>query len=228
MVRAMKYEVGGQSFSSKKAMTTFVRDLKARYEFGECIDDANDQLFLDELLCHHPGYDEKFSKPVKQLVIDRDVFGKRCLFLKYDDESVNDISTSECIKYYGGQGLERRVKNNAVSAFREEISDQIWQYKRQTPNVCEISGEEFDAHDLHVDHHFEKTPFVWLVEEFMTINQLSFSDIEIADCGTVGGLFGDRVLAGKWHDFHRSQAVLRKIHKDENMKAKKLHFTNKQ
>jgi len=170
--------------------------------------------FLLKILCHHHHYERKIAG-MKHLEIRQNPSwnGPTLGIWVIRAESEEDISWVTALKPDGRPSVKEDVSNAA----RYEISPQIHDFHECGEcSVCELCGKDMvRGYKLHVDH---VKPFEQLFSEFLSVEEITYSDIETEDVGGVESRFTDRQLASKWITFHRDHASLRLTHKLCNLK----------
>jgi hypothetical protein len=183
----------------------------------DAILNSPDFEFVFDLLQRHPSLPIKLGCGVAQFTI-RLVppwFRNRAFYIIRNDGSVTDFSFTECLS----------PRSHAVrfqNACRTAIADQIVAFvERSFADVesiaCAITGALVTRDNYHVDH---EPPFRDLVQEFITIEKIALKEVRIdgeADNET-RDYFGDALLAARFAAFHRTNAKLRLVTPDANLR----------
>ncbi|CAB0776888.1 hypothetical protein FRC0182_00633 [Corynebacterium diphtheriae] len=92
----MSYHVGGIDFPTKKAVTEHARVVLHRWPpkfpiFGP------DEVFIRDLLTHHPRAEEKIGAGVHAVFIGFGEYGHRHFHVRRADGSVDNFSIKQCV-----------------------------------------------------------------------------------------------------------------------------------
>lgn len=214
-VRWWKNEgVLGTKFSTQAELKTRIREVVNRAEINKPLQEA-DAAFLTDVLRRHQRWEAKQGPGVKAIVVRMNPppgFGHatRGLWLIRTDSVEMDISWYAPLERGGALYAARGV----ALAARCEVSDQtraVFDRFRGTP--CPVCGRPLMTG--HVDHVPPLT-FIQLFSNWLTVEAIADTDIELSDIGTTS-LFADRLQAARWSDFHQANATLRLIHPEENL-----------
>lgn len=207
----------GHFFKTKAELETKVRSIVARYPL-ETPMEQDDVAFLCRVLEHHYDWQQRVGAGVSTIVTRPFVAWSGTstgLVLKRVDGTEVDISWVVALMP-GGAPSE---KLNAVGAARYEVVAQRNAADKNTPvgAACPLCGAPLLAGDRHVDHKPPAT-FDTLFETWMRLEEgLDYAQIKVEEVG-VDLRFSDRSLAESWASYRKAHAVLRVIHKHENLR----------
>ncbi|TXH17348.1 MAG: DUF3223 domain-containing protein [Hyphomicrobiaceae bacterium] len=218
--------------STKKLLTETVRGIVADAELNEEIlfnDGRAEGRWLESLLSRHPRWAEKCGRGypfgVRVVMVAAPGFRpNRGLRLIRADGSTVDISWREAIS-------PTDPKQSVRLAMRNHIEPQIFAYKEKRLDsdnafISEISGERHHISNGAVDHAPPMT-FIEIVQAFFVSEEsaLPFAELSIRLAphrdNDHRDYFEDEVLAERWCEFHRANAVLRLITKLEHKQLSK-------
>lgn len=187
-------------FKTKKELEASIRNIANNQKIDLPLGDI-DRDFMMWVFSHHDNYHEKVGCGVKDIVVRPDSYGNKCFHFIRIDGSSEDISWTRCLNT---GDLKRQ---DFLSALREEVKYQIFDFRKSAESVCAICGEQISG-NMHIDH---KIPFSELVIRFFgtTIHETTHH-------GEFNFL-ADRKLAERWRDFHEEYAFLQPTHAKCNL-----------
>lgn len=213
-----EYTIGGRNFKSKKAVADMVRIILESYREGNVLD-ADDTLFLLDLLQLHPRKEEKIGCGVAYMKRTVSPTWKTACFqlVRYDGSST-EFSWRECL-YPSTHDADIK------KACREAIKEQIEQAKKAAYEIvglcCPITGEELTKVNLHIDHEPPMT-FAVIYEQWK--DQPNTRKIKITGHRDNSDIvrFDDPLVAKDFAEFHRKRAKLRPLSVDGNYTVERL------
>jgi len=208
----MKTTIGAIKFKTKKAAGDAIRAVLYSYKPGETIK-AMDAAFIRDVLARHPESDSKIGAGVESFQVQRN-YATVGFWITRIDGSRTDFSFIACLS-------PPTKRQNVMAALKAEIRDQIALFRRaafgsESEIKCEVTGEPITESNSHADHI---RPFIQLAEEFLDLEGLTVDEVGViptAD-GKLFNALSDRVLAVKWHSYHRMCAELRMVTAAANM-----------
>lgn len=128
---------------------------------------------------------------------------------------------------------EREHRTKVLASMRSLIEPQILAYregqkkkiatlvklgereKARELNKCKLTGQPLTTCRVAVDHI---TPFIQLVDQWLELNELTFSDIKLKGRGNIKS-FTSTKLANSWVDYHLDKASLQLTCSKANSRA---------
>jgi hypothetical protein len=205
------------NINTQKEVSDKIRNIVKSLGDNEPVDEINTK-FLIKVLSHHHDFEKKCGVGIKHLEIRTNSSWNgpsKGIWIIRNDDTEEDISWVTALKPDGRPSIKEDISNAA----RYEISSQIHDYHDNGDcSICELCKNDMSRYNiLHVDH-IKKFEDLFL--DFLTIKNITYSDIQIKDLG-VKSEFKDRDLAKEWFDFHKQNATLRLVHKKCNLERKK-------
>ena len=202
----------GQAFASKSALKKFV---KPRQPLSK-----PDYDFMMAILSRHRWAGEKIGCGVRTMWVQPNPpWNTRGFWLERTDGTKTDFSYLECID-------AKPLLMDFVAACRAAVAAQVMAFKVSALAAgecrCPMTNVVLTLENSHVDHVAPKT-FEWLVGEFVQHQGIEAEAVKIngfAD-GEVERRFVDESLCASWQEFHRANALLRRIEKRENLKMRR-------
>lgn len=93
---AIQLYVGGIHFPTKLKLTSYVREMIARYPLGTQVT-KQDQAFLESLFLHHPDAKRKLNAGVEKIEVRLDEYGKKHFYMYDKEGNGEDISWTKCV-----------------------------------------------------------------------------------------------------------------------------------
>ena len=221
----MPYELAGQTFPSKKAITERCRAiLNATPLNGSVI--ADDLRFLLAVFECHPEWAQKSAQGCDRVSVARSEFyNSRYFTIWSQGELVSDISFPHAIKHLPGAGRRDRLPqalNDFRNAARAAVRGQIDVFRAGAAPVCALTGEDLSrsVKRLHVDH---VPTFDQLLFDFCCENQINPTLVSVIEVDTVP-VFSDESVRAAWCEHHRSKACLRILSRDANLSLPKANL----
>lgn len=210
-----EYEVGGERFPTKKAITERVRQILYRYPLGGRLDE-DDLAFMSSLLLRHTESTRKIRGGVAAMKVMPATYGTRCFFLVRHDGSETDFSFVNCIS--GKAPLQ-----DLRQAMRASIQDQSWAlrdatFAREPVIQCPVTGTWITSSEAHVDHAPPNT-FERLLGRFLLERGLEPDSIALGgdDDGEMECYLVDPALRADWSAWHAARAQLRVVSAKANL-----------
>lgn len=207
----VKYKLGNKIFKTKCEIRKYIKELLNRHTIGtEIIGD--DLALLKDLIGWHP---DRIVETDSKISIERNDYGHRHFVLNGEP-----FSYIKCIKS-SDKGRNRRF--NVLRACRNAIQPDIDIFLNKSivngGYVCEISKIAYPRHMIHVDHHFERYPFIKIVRDYLLKYNYTWGNIKLRNLNTGGWALTN---VDKFREFHNERAVLRIINKTLNLTASKF------
>ena len=188
-------------FKTKKALKEKIRSIANDNPLDAPLGDVDRQNIM-WVFSHFDYPEEKAGSGVKDIIVRKDSYGNRCFYLARKDGTEVDISWT--------RGLEPKSlkRQDFLSALRQEVRDQIFDFKKSQETKCAICGDEING-NLHVDHLI---PFRDLVKDFF--GGETHETIHEGDKNYIK----DRSVAQRWSEYHEMFAVLQVTHAQCNLR----------
>jgi hypothetical protein len=219
MAKRATITVCGTTYKTKKELIEAVRSVLYRYQPGEFLDDGDFDLLFD-LLHRHPSAKEKIGCGVISIGVHLTEWSNQGFFLLRQDGSRTDFSFLHCIS-------PKSPLADFKSAARVEVFTQIRDFKKsafggQMLFRCELTGEEVEYGNAHVDH---VTPITFdrLIFDFMDQFGVDPNTVQIGGFGDgeMEKSIADKTIAEAWKKFHKENAILRVISAKANLSIAK-------
>ncbi len=204
----MTIQLANRIFKTKKALTEECRRILHSSPVNECLTGSDLEL-ISALLEMHTEYELKKGSGIIEIFVGNQLYGNKGFFIRRIDQSVTDFSFLHCI-------TPTKHHLDVKSAFRFAIEYQIKAFAAQSEStLCAISGESLT--DAVVDHA-PPTTFAYLMQSFLTIEKLTYDDIEVEPTidNTAKRKLIDLELEKRWQTYHESNAVLRLVNSWHN------------
>ena len=200
----MKYTFNNTSFTSKKAVDEYIRNIRNTLVNNETlIINPTDEYYpvFNELVEIHYHKNEKIGPGIKFFYFTKDYYKNYQLRIRRIDDTDVDISYQ-----FSKITLGPSYNDNLNSALRRAVDNQILKYKNTLDktklfcNICKIKLDSFE-----IDH---VTSFYSIKHEFINDNpppKEFYDDIE----NTCSKIFKkeDHDYKIKWQQFHKSKAI---------------------
>jgi hypothetical protein len=222
-----KFKLGDHTFTTKTSALAFMKGILSESANQGLYQELSPyfQRILHDLVSYHSqDKQDLLHRDFKCFVVATQQ-NTRCFAVK----TAADVPEHVCFSYQKCLNSTLRSQRHwVIAAARAIIMPQIKSFRasRTTNGVCtcEISGNVVPGDAVHVDHHFEKTPFHKLLQDFMAFKNLSFDEMETkekqhgGDCVAHDGReFVNPVLNDAWTAYHAQYAVLRMVCSEFNM-----------
>lgn len=226
MGKKQVFIINDRYFDTKKAVQTYIQGILNRQTMNTDLGD-DDLAFISALLERHPRCDEKVGSGIASIQVRMDTeWGKtRQFFIIRTDGTATEFSYLKCLK---GE-LESKLalfKVAARSAILEQIIEFKERYFKQNQNargevLCQATGSAVNRRNSHIDH--DPKSFDGLVEEFIQQDGIVVDEVDFIgfDDGEQRKRFADHKLEKRFADFHLSNASLRVVTVNANLKKKK-------
>ena len=234
---AKPIEIGPHSFRTQKSALDHYKALLHRYQDGDRISDPGDHADLVALIERYDPILDEVGEPAKgcgQIAhFERRLntgtgWSSSGFWVVRQDETTTDFSYIDAVK-----GKPKGRSQDFYNACREAVALDLIQAKKQAfaqygddqgRVECELSGELVSIDEAHLDHAWPY--FSHLVSGFRAARGWS-KDIpdgvvsEPTD-GQTKAIFIDALVADAFRDFQHSQAVLRILAREANLKTASL------
>ncbi len=185
-----------------KYVTSFITEQQIDTPFHD-----ND---IESLLKYHPNEDK--IKDIEYLIVRiRPPFNRKALYIKNKcDDNEEDVSYKYCLRaLFGKYNKDENNINCIVRAFRDAISHtkKKTYFLEYTDNNCQQCGKETD--ELHIDHY--RYTFQRILDEFICVNNISFSSIKVSENMNNLYEFNDDNLSTKWIYYHDNKATFKAL-----------------
>jgi hypothetical protein len=206
--------LGGKAFNTKKAMKTHFQTILKNLSEGDILEGDELKQFKD-LAARHPRYRDGAPK-INGVQIGK-IMGTLCFTLLLDS-GPEVISYNKCIN---AKPFDKYIRQRVQRSARLAIMPQIRRFRETAPLICEISGDECNREDLHVDHDFSKgVTFQSLLDAWLKEQNYSYADI-ILELDPILELdVMARDFRRSWYTYHQDYASLRMIKKSLNLSGK--------
>lgn len=98
MVKGRSLVVNGITFPSKKALTSYLREMMTRYGVSEHVE-GEDRKFCLELFNYHPDLDSKLMSGVRLIEVRLDSYGNKHFQIYRNNGTDDDISWTWCVRH---------------------------------------------------------------------------------------------------------------------------------
>jgi len=174
--------------------------IRDNWKHGGDIDQI-DMTVLEDIFENHPDWDKKKGVGIRRMWVQKnEPYSTYGFWIERIDGTKTDISYMEAIRSSG-----KSKTNGFKSALRLVIDNQIHDF-RAVNNMDETR---------HADHD---PSFESLVKRFVKENGVC--DVSSAD-GQIGVALADESYSAKWQAFHKKEAKLFNISREENLRKKK-------
>jgi hypothetical protein len=213
----MKFQIGNNSFKSKKEATEFYKEILAKYSTSDRLIEKDKNSVL-ELLKLHEDSEQYFSKEIEAICIVEDPkFKSKCFAILNVDNEIIIFSYRSCIS--GGESplnKFRKACRNIIDNDLHKIKKQYFgnnSVKRLAP--CQESGEMCTWEELVIDHRQPNT-FSMIVDRFIELNSIDLTKVEYNKLYDKVYEFSSVQLQDSFREYHKDKANLRIIKKTIN------------
>ena len=203
------YQIAGQTYPSKQALTTRCQEIVRAVPDGESVPD-DEQAFLLELLRHHTEWESKAAGGVARLTTQTTAHGTRCLVLVSNDGWQEDISYKHAIKHLTpdtGTRLPQGLIDFRNGA-RQAIKPQIDAFR----SGC---ASPLPANETEVDHVYPQT-FDYLLFQFCATKYINPVQVVVRELPGCIPYIEDNLVRTGWQAYHAEHCRLQLIAKSEN------------
>ena len=197
-----KYILGDREFPRKGDAVEHIRAVLNSTPLGAGVTDP----LVYALLERHPYREDKMSRGVTGIEVHVNEWNQRAFAIRTDDGDLVVFSFKECFK-------PSTPAQDAKSALRYEIRDQITEFRRSAPLVCAATGTPVvyikgRTDTAEVDHAppatFDRLAEDWAAEQggWNTIAHIQVNQHRE---------IGDPEQRRSWQDYHREHATLRML-----------------
>lgn len=221
--RSKPIEIGRLKFRSKVEAELHCRYILWKYGNGDRVIDDLDAEFLYALVEAHSR---------KKAIVDCGIWyfwvqwingdpQRRRFCVRRKDSSIRDFSWRDVIYPEDSKTVVRGVLRTIVAP--QITRFRMAYFSKPGPYICEVSGEELNQSNCHVDHiapnTFERLATRWVGD----VMHLSYEDIEIIPSRNyqTPSRLADSILSQQWYEFHAINARLRVIHAGTHMRLKR-------
>lgn len=222
----MSYEIAGQTYRSKQAVTEKCRAILNATPVGETVS-ADDLPFLAGVFQHHPEWSEKSANGFDGVSVGfSDFYRTRYFTILSQGEEVSDISYPHAIKHIPSHSRKSKQPQKLMdfrNAARAAIRPQIDAFRAQADPVCALTGADLSqtAKSMHIDHEPPAT-FDCILFDFCQREQLNPLLVDVVEIETVP-VFSDSRIASNWQAYHQEKARLRVTAAKANLGLAKAH-----
>lgn len=222
--KALKQIMLNHSCLYKNQLEQRLKTIRQTYQLGQTISGPDHDLLI-ALLPLHPYYHS--YKPTRFTITEYGAYRSRCIGFNVDNDpnKVHVFSTSSCLN-----NAEYTKKHNIQMTFRALAMNDIVEFRaREMEKYINVSFTcpftrkqyEYNTHNVHIDHDKHELPFVKMVQDFKTLNNLEDTDLNNAiDEQTGTRVFTNRLINLGWQEYHHSNASLQSISREANLSNK--------
>jgi hypothetical protein len=213
----MKYRLGEEVFSSKKAITEHVRRVRDETPVGAAITDAA----VIALLKLHPRWDEKTNGGIGYPGCDVLTFSsnlrpsKEIVILFPDDTPSMDISWKKIVE---------RLQPDGSLKEEAEAKAHLDKVRKAARNAIRSQLLDLCCEGHHIDHvfplTFEALLFRWMLDTNRKI--MDFDIVDVSGTDELGKQFAEPSILISWQEFHAEHAKLEVIPIEEHHNRPKL------
>jgi hypothetical protein len=202
-----EYEVGGERFKSKAALTERVRKILYSYPFEEELQ-PDDFAFMSSLLLRHTESTRKIGVGLAKMKVMPGLHKTRCFFLIRIDGTESDFSFVNCINGKAPLQDLRTAMRFAVQDQSRALRDAA--FSRARVLTCPITGAVITSAEAHVDHIPPDT-FERLVDRFLLEHGVDPTTVALGGDGDgeMQCYLVDDAFRTTWTEYHRAHARLR-------------------
>ena len=207
----MKYEIAGETFTSKKAVTQRARSIRELWVGQDVPPRSQDFAFVGGLLPRH-AEPEKHRGGIRRLFVAwAPDHPSTCFFVERADGSKTDFGVASCL---------HPVRSLNLASFRELVRPYVEQFKQtalqgRSTFVSAYSGRTFPAVQGHVDHN--PRTFISLVEQFCDDTGLDLDRLLTRGVDMCSRPVFDPPRAADFFNFPADHARLRLVGAKENL-----------
>jgi hypothetical protein len=215
------FKIGTWNFSSKKILQERLQQCLHNNPIGFVVLGEDGEI-LKCLVQRHRYAEELIGPGLLGVVIGTDSYGGSNFQALRIDGTCQAFSY---IKALSNQNPLTDKRNRINRAFRNEIHSQIVEFKtKATCKEQSCSGmlmfwETLDVD--HVDKSFAQIRNDFLEYEGLSLDEVMYKEDEDSDSTSLV----DRSLAKRWFDWHKKEAVLVALHRDEHRKKDGAQIT---
>lgn len=213
MPRAIKYQFGNHSFTSKDAVKRHGASIRERYGYEVTICDPDDIAFLKDLIDCHIEADIKIGVGIKRFYVapPPDHPGE-CFWIERIDGSTTDFGVPSCLNDIGliNRASLRMLISPQIEAFRaNRLSGELRTF------TSDYSGKDFPVDEADVDHVI---PFEQIVTNYFSARKIDIETTMLTESA-------DRKSTPKWKSIklrdeffeHHQGFPLRLVQRRENL-----------
>ena len=165
-----KYQIGGLSFTSQRAVSKWMNQIRQSYQYGETISDPAHVAAISDLLLHHKERSEKVGTGVKRFFVDFSPdHPTRCFWIERVDGTITKFGVPACL--VSVRNLNLQSLRQAVESFVEDFK--VHRIGTAKFFISDYSGLEFALTEAHVDHEI---PFELIADKFFQDAGFSLDD----------------------------------------------------
>lgn len=210
--RQNTYQFGGISFTSQKAVSKWMSQIRQSYQDGETITDAAHIAAIADLLLHHKERGEKVGAGVKRFFVDfAPDHPTGCFWIERVDGTKTKFGVPACL--VSVRNLNLQSLRQAVESFVEDFK--VRRIGRAKFFISDYSGMEFAVTEAHVDHEI---PFELIADKFFQDEGLSLDNglLTISSDSKSKPTWINQALIQRFVDYH-SGFPLRLVSARENL-----------
>jgi len=206
-----QFNICGQEFKSKKALTEKIREILYGNEELSIIN----QEFMKEVLQLHPEYEQKKGTGIDYIYIDKDGYNGKCFWIQRLDGTTTDFSFYSCIN--GEPSHRAQFLKSCRYAVKQDTQNKKQELYNENP-VCAVSGVSLIGRQVHLDHAYP-LEFQTIVQNFIDKHNLDINKVKIKpmEDGNTITEFEDERFARAFRKYHNSVAQLRLVDAKINM-----------
>jgi hypothetical protein len=217
LVSKIRFVLGSQVFTTKKAVDAYMRQILHSATVGAPLT-GEDFCAVADLLLHHPECESKIGAGIAAISVQIEPnWNSRHFQITRIDGSATDFSFKKCVNHPSQMALFR-------CACRHLIADQIISFRNAAFDsaggtiFCPIAGTLLTPKSSHVDHT-PPTTFEKLLQQFLAEYSIDVQTVEITGLkdNEMQKGFADLKLQVQWQTFHLSHANLRIVSPRANL-----------
>lgn len=215
-------DLGCCVFKTKTDAKKHFSEMLNRYKPGEDINET-DSAELTALIIRHHNSASKIGSGISHFLVIQAPYGKTCFAIARTDGTCADFSFGKCVDGVASSPFQQVLKafRHVIDPFMVETRlDLMKMYNEKDGRVpCALTGELLLWKEAHLDHVYPKT-FEKLVETFLLERKLAPEDIVLEQKGDIsfGKTVKNQLLINEFYEFHKLNAELRLIRKEENLR----------
>ena len=218
------YIFGNRRFATKSEAESAIREVLYRYEAGNELVGADEEL-IAAVLIQHPHARDKIGAGVQRIRVRLvNEWGKkgRCFEIVRIDGSVTDFSFQKALHPASKRQLFKEACRDLISKEIMDFRHRAFDTSGEDGRIdCPVTGDRISRmEESHVDHD---PPFDELVEALIQSEGIDIESVILSgsEDGELRKSFQDQELAQKWRAYHRTHARLRVVSKRANLSVLK-------
>ena len=195
-------------FKTKKEAEEFCKQLLKSRNPGYILS-IEEKEKMSFVLRGHGEHDEKVGSGIKDIFIEKTVFGYKGFYIKRLDDSIIDFSYHHCLS-------PQKLNGKFSEAYRNAIFQSVMEIQASNCHNCH---EAIDRHDAHI-HHVEPCTVAWQIKYFKTFYKIIPNNEMFEPADSFLESFKDQDVKNKaihFHDVFSKMVLLCKpCHKKEH------------